>query len=247
MADTEAPVIQIDSNAGEVATKVANWLLDLAIAAQDRFTVSLSGGSTPKILYSKLALPPYKERFPWNKVHWFFGDERFVPKADPLSNYKMVDDAMFSRVPVPAQNVHGVKTEGSDPEAAAADYEKELKRYYGADTLSPDKPLFDVTFLGLGEDGHTASLFPGTAVLKERSKWVSAVVGAKPEARITMTCPVIDSSRFVAFLVTGSAKQEILCQLKAGNPALPSAHVKPVGQIYWFLDEAAAQLLHAKT
>jgi 6-phosphogluconolactonase len=246
MADSEALVIEIEPNPDQVATRVANWLLDLAIAAQERFTVSLSGGSTPKILYSKLAQSPYKERFPWDKVHWFFGDERFVPKGDPLSNYKMVYDAMFSRVPVPEKNIHAVKTEGSDPVAAAADYEQELKRHYGADKLLKERPLFDVTFLGLGEDGHTASLFPGTAVLKERDKWVSAVVGAKPEARITLTYPVIESSRFVAFLVTGSAKQEILCQLKAGNPALPSAHVKPVGQIYWFLDEAAAQLLHAK-
>jgi 6-phosphogluconolactonase len=246
MADSQAPVIEIEANPDQVATKVANWLLDFAIAAHDRLTVSLSGGSTPKILYAKLAQQPYKERFPWDKVHWFFGDERFVPKADPLSNYKMVDEAMFSKVPVPAKNVHAVKTEGSDPVAAAVDYEQELKRYYGADKLSPERPLFDVTFLGLGEDGHTASLFPGTAVLKERDKWVSAVIGAKAEARITLTYPVIESSRFVAFLVTGAAKQEILCQLKAGNPALPSAHVKPVGQIYWFLDEPAAQLLHAK-
>src|SRR5271170_5852415 len=165
MADSEALVIEIEPNPDQVATRVANWLLDLAVASKERFTVSLSGGSTPKILYSKLAQSPYKERFPWDKVHWFFGDERFVPKSDPLSNYKMVYDAMLSRVPVPEKNIHAVNTEGSDPIAAAFDYEQELKRHYGADKLVQERPLFDVTFLGLGEDGHTASLFPGTAVL----------------------------------------------------------------------------------
>jgi 6-phosphogluconolactonase len=247
MVDSASLIIEIEPSPDQVAIKVANWLLDLAMAAKERFTVSLSGGSTPKILYSALAQSPYKERFPWSMVHWFFGDERFVPKTDQLSNYKMVYEAMLSHVPVPEKNVHAVKTEMTDPNLAASDYERELKQYYGADKLDPQRPLFDVTFLGLGEDGHTASLFPGTAVLKERDKWASAVIGAKAEARITLTYPVIESSRFVAFLVTGAGKQEILCQLKAGNPDLPSAHVKPVGQIYWFLDEAAAQLLHAKT
>jgi len=247
MADAKSLIIDVQANAEQVAVKVANWLTDLALVAKDRFTVSLSGGSTPKILYAKLAQAPYKEKFPWSKVHWFFGDERFVPKTDDLSNYKMVNDAMFSHVPIPPENIHGVKTELSDPNSAAADYEAVLKKYYGANKLDPNKALFDITFLGLGEDGHTASLFPGTAVLKEREKWVCAVTGAKPESRITLTYPVIESSRFVAFLVTGAGKQKILCQLKDGDQSLPSAHVKPTGPVYWFLDEAAAQLLHAKT
>jgi 6-phosphogluconolactonase len=246
MVDSESVVIDIQADADRVSIKVADWLLGLALNSKERFAVSLSGGSTPKLLYSKLAQSPYKERFPWERVHWFFGDERFVPKSDQLSNYKMVFDAMLSKAPVPAENIHAIKTEISDPNQAASDYEQELKLYYGFDKLNPARPLFDVTFLGLGEDGHTASLFPGTSVLAERTKWVSAVIGAKPEARITLTYPAIESSRWVAFLVTGKSKQEILCQLKAGNPDLPSAHVKPVGKLYWFLDEAAAQLLHAK-
>jgi|SRR5271170_773777 len=240
------PVIDIQPDAKQVASKVATWLLDLAINGGERFTVSLSGGSTPKLLYSTLAKSPYKERFPWQNVHWFWGDERFVAKTDDLSNYKMVEEALLSRVPVPPQNVHSVNTALATPELAASHYEAELKRYYGADNLDPERPLFDVNFLGLGEDGHTASLFPGSQALEERNRWACAVIGARAEPRITLTYPVLESSRIVAFLVTGKGKEGILRQLKDGDQQLPSAQLKPIGQLYWFLDEAAASLLYVK-
>ena len=145
-------------------------------------------------------------RFPWSRVHWFWGDERFVPHGHPDSNYRMARDALLSRVPVPDDNVHAIPTEGLSPEQAAAAYETTLKRFYGADMLAPDRPLFDVTLLGIGEDGHTASLFPGQPALQEMRRWAVAVIGAKSEPRITLTYPALDSSRDVAFLATGEGK-----------------------------------------
>ena len=130
---------------------------------------------------------------------------------------------------------------GVTPDAAALTYEQELKDFYGASTLRADRPLFDVTFLGLGPEGHIASLFPGTAILKERTHWVGAVIGAKPEPRITLTYPALESSREVAFLATGSAKRAVIEQLLEGDPELPAAHLHPVhGTLRLFVDRAAA-------
>ena len=152
-----------------------NW----QTAKEGVFAVALSGGSTPRRLYEHLAGPPYRDAFPWSRTHWFWGDERFVPHGDAQSNYRMVREALLSRAPIPAINIHPIPTEGVSPEAAAVTYERELKSFYGAKRLDAARPLFDVTLLGLGPDGHTASLFPGTAVLAERDRWVAAVVGVK--------------------------------------------------------------------
>jgi 6-phosphogluconolactonase len=203
-------------------------------------SVCLSGGSTPKRLYELLAAPKYRDTFPWKRMHWFWGDERFLPKDDPLSNYRMVRLAMLEATPIPAENIHPIPTEGLTPEEAAAAYERELKAFYGADRLDRRRPLFDVMLLGLGEDGHTASLFPGIPVLEERTRWVAAVVGAKPEARITLTYPALESSRDLAFLVAGPGKREILAQVRGGTTDLPAARVRPVGRLHWLLDRAAA-------
>jgi 6-phosphogluconolactonase len=174
-------------------------------------------------------------------VHWFWGDERFVPHDSPESNYRMVRQAMLARVPVPAANIHPVPTEGVTPDEAALSYEQQLKDFYGASSLEPARPLFDVTFLGLGPEGHIASLFPGTAILKERKRWVGSVIGAKPEPRITLTYPALESSREVAFLVTGAAKRAVLEQLLQGDPELPATHLHPIhGTLHLFADRAAA-------
>ncbi len=148
-------------SAETLAHDAAEWLCGLAQASDGVFAVCLSGSSAPRRLYEHLADPPFASRFPWNRAHWFWGDERFVPHDDRNSNYRMARDAFLSRVPVPDDNIHAVPTEGSSPDQAATAYEMTLKRFYGADTLAPDRPLFDVTLLGNGEDGHTASLFPG--------------------------------------------------------------------------------------
>lgn len=239
MLKSAQTVIDIQPDAPSLAEKVAEWILKLVQDAEEKFAICLSGGSTPKLLYEALAQKNIATRMPWEKIHWFWGDERFVPKDDPLSNYRMVYEAMLKKCPVPAQNIHAVKTDVGDPKSAAALYEKELQAFYGQDKLDPERPLFDLTLLGLGPDGHTASLFPGTEVLNERIKWAASVVGAKPEPRITLTYPALDSSQAVAFLVTGREKREIARQVLTGSANLPAVKVQPLGTTFWFFDEAS--------
>jgi 6-phosphogluconolactonase len=232
--------LEVLADPDALATRVADWLLAAALEKSGAFAVALSGGSTPKHLYALLASSAYSDKFPWSRAHWFWGDERFVPQHDPLSNYRMVREAMLSHAPIPEANIHAVPIEGLTPDAAASAYEADLKAFYGADTLDPARPLFDVNLLGLGPDGHTASLFPNTAVLGEREKWVAAVVGAKAEARITLTYPALDSSAHVAFLISGQEKQAIFARLRRGDESLPAHHVRPTGDVTWFADQAAA-------
>jgi 6-phosphogluconolactonase len=223
-----------------LAQDVAEWLCGLAQATDRDFSVCLSGGSTPQRLYEKLATPAIASRFPWRRTHWFWGDERFVPHDHPDSNYRMAREALLSQVSIPDENIHAVPTEGLSPDQSAATYETMLKRFHGADTLASDRPLFDVTLLGIGEDGHTASLFPGQPALRENQRWAVAVIGAKAEARITLTYPALDSSRDVAFLATGKEKQGVVARAQAGDRALPAAMVRPVGRLHWFTDRAAS-------
>jgi 6-phosphogluconolactonase len=236
---TEA-ILEILADPEALSRRVADWLLDLAIAQPGAFAVALSGGSTPRLLYRHLAAPPYHDAFPWSRAHWFWGDERFVPPDDAQSNYRMVREALLSHAPIPVTNIHPIPTEGVGPEAAAAAYERELKSFYGAERLDPARPLFDVTLLGLGPDGHTASLFPNTAVLAERERWAAAVIDAKSEARITLTYPALESSRHAAFLVTGSEKQAIFSRLRRSDDKLPAARLHPMAELRWFVDKAAA-------
>jgi 6-phosphogluconolactonase len=231
--------IEILPDPTSLAEHAAEWITAAALAADNPFRVSLSGGSTPKTLYAFLASDRFRTRFPWPRVHWYWGDERFVPYDHPDSNYRMTDEAMLSKVPVPPENVHPIPTDG-DPAAAAQRYERTLQEAYGATTFDPFHPLFDVTLLGLGADGHTASLLPGEPVLEERRRWVAAVSHGRPEVRITMTYPPIESSRRVAFLVAGKEKAEIFGAIRAGNSRVPAARVRPVGELFWFVDRAAA-------
>jgi 6-phosphogluconolactonase len=226
-----------DPNA--LADRVAGWMCTLAVAKDGPFAIALSGGSTPKALYEKLALPPYRDTFPWSRTHLFWGDERFVPHGDALSNYRMVNQALISRVPMPAGNVHAVDIEGLTPPEAARAYEGGLKSFYGADQFEVSRPLFDLVLLGLGPDGHTASLFPNTEVLDERDHWVAAVIGAKAEARITLTYPALASSHHSAFLVAGSEKQPILERLLSDDQTLPASRVSSLGRVRVFADRAA--------
>ncbi len=221
-----------------LARRAAQWIGGLAAASQGRFAICLSGGSTPRRLYQLLAEHPFRSVMPWDRVHWFWGDERLVPWDDKESNYRMAHEAMLSRAPVPAANIHGIATDGT-PEEAAGAYERELKAFYRADVLDPARPLFDVQLLGLGPDGHTASLFPGTSLLDVRDRWVAEIVGARPEPRVTLTYPALESSRHTAFLVAGADKQPMLARVLAGDPALPAARLRPVGSLTWFVDAAA--------
>jgi len=222
-----------------LARHVAEWMTVAALAASGPFRVSLSGGSTPEALYSLLASNGFRERFPWNRVHWYWGDERFAPYDHPESNYRMARQAMLGKVPAPSSNVHPVPVDGT-PDEAALRYEHTLQVAYGATTLDPERPLLDVTLLGLGTDGHTASLLPGEPVLELRRRWVAPVPHGRPEVRVTMTYPVLESSRRVAFLVTGIEKAAIFRSIRAGGSDVPAARLKPQGDLIWFVDRDAA-------
>lgn len=233
------PATEILADAEALAKRAAEWVVERARASSGRFAFCLSGGSTPKRMYQLLAAEPLRDQMPWNRVHLFWGDERFVPHDHPESNFRMANEAMISRVQIPAGQVHPVPGEG-DPAEAARAYETTLKSFYGADSVDPARPLFDVTLLGMGDDGHTASLIPGTSVVDERRAWVAPVRGARPETRITMTYPVLDSSRAVAFLIAGAAKRDMLARVRGGDRSLPAARIAPIGELFFFLDKAAA-------
>jgi len=222
-----------------LAIRVAQWMTGLARAKKGEFAVALSGGSTPRVVYQALAGNGLAKRFPWALVHWFWGDERFVPHEDPLSNYHMAWSAMLAHVPVPEANIHPVPTEGLGVEEAAGAYEATLKRFYGADRLDPERPLFDVVLLGLGVDGHTASLFPQSPVLEVADRWVAPVESQKPP-RITLTYPALESSSHTAFLVTGTEKRSILRGLLQGDRKLPASRLQATGELRFFVDTAAA-------
>lgn len=221
-----------------LARHAAAWMTDAALSTTGPVRVSLSGGSTPKTLYELLAADEFRARFPWPRVSWYWGDERFVPPDHPASNYRMAREAMLAKAPVPPENVHPIPFAGT-PDEAAQRYERTLQEAYGAATLEASRPLFDIMLLGLGADGHTASLLPGEPVLAERRRWVAAVAHGRPEARITLTYPAIESSRRVAFLVAGQEKASILRAIRAGNSEVPAARVRPLGSLSWFIDRAA--------
>ena len=222
-----------------LARRAAEWLCDAANAASGKFAICLSGGSTPRRLYEMLAENPIAARMPWDRVHWFFGDERFVPHTHPDSNLRMVETALFSRAPITRGNIHPIPTEGVTPEKAATDYEQTLQGFYGAASLDSDRPLFGIMLLGLGEDGHTASLFPGNPVLNERRRWTAAVTGGPGHTRITLTYPALNSSALAAFLVAGQSKRDILARALSGDDSLPALGVRPAGRLFWFVDRAA--------
>ena len=232
--------VQVLDTPEMLATAVAEWLVLLFHDAHGPVGVSLSGGSTPKRLYELLATPAFRDRVPWERLHLFFGDERFVPPGDTRSNFRMVSEAMLSKVPVPAGNVHAVPTEDVTPEGAAEQYAAAMARFYGGAALDAGRPMFGVTLLGLGTNGHTASLFPGEAVLDETARWAAPVSPPGEPTRITMTYPAINSSRQVAFLVAGADKKEMLGRLRAGDSSIPAGRVRPVGELHVFADRAAA-------
>ena len=231
--------IEILEDPPALARRVAEWMMATVLAAKAPCRISLAGGSTPKMLYGLLASDPFRDRFPWSKVSWYWGDERFVPPDHPESNYRMAREAMLARVPVPPESVHPIPTDGN-PEDAARSYERTLQAAYGAGTLDPARPVFDIMLLGIGTDGHTASLLPGDPALDERRRWVVPVARGRPEVRITLTLPAIESSRHVAFLAEGKSKAPILAAVRAGGSQLPAAQVRPVGELLWFVDRAAA-------
>lgn len=217
-----------------------------AARERGRFAVALAGGSTPEGLYRRLAAEPYRNRVDWSSVQVFWGDERCVPSDDAASNYRMAREALLDRVPVSPANIHRIRGE-AEPAVAAREYEAILREWFGV-LEGPPRPGegFDFLLLGLGSDGHTASLFPGSPALLERERWVLPQRGpVPPHWRVTVTPVVIRAAREVTFLVTGGEKAGALCRALEGNggPSETPARVvlPPEGIIRWLVDSAAAR------
>jgi 6-phosphogluconolactonase len=211
-----------------------------AVSQRSHFTIALSGGSTPKRLYELLANADqeYFSQIPWDQVQFFWTDERHVGPDHPDSNYRMVNEAMLSKVPLESAQVHRMLGELTDPDEAALRYESELSK-----TFDSEPPRFDLVLLGLGNDGHTASLFPGTTALQEQNRLVTAPWVEKLNShRLTMTLPLLNNAAAIVFLVSGADKSDILSQVLDGpSGKLPAQSIRPVnGNLIWLVDRAAA-------
>lgn len=241
----ERPEIVVCDNSAALSRAAAERVeaaIDEAVAQGGRCSVALSGGSTPRALYRLLADPtaPFRRHIPWPQVHLFWGDERHVPPDHPDSNYLMVRDTLLRSISIPEANVHRVEGELADAAQAARAYEAELRSFFGAE------PRFDIVLLGLGEDAHTASLFPGSAALDERQRWVAApFVAAQSAHRITLTPPVLNAAGLALFLVSGTAKARPLRDVLEGerDPKRFPAQIVAAQRNLWLADrDAAAQL-----
>ena len=233
--------VRVYSAPGALCSAAAEDFFQLVIATLAKApacNVSLSGGSTPKSLYALIAQRAAEDDalrgIDWNRVHFFFGDERCVPPTHADSNYRMVSETLLSRGTFPESNVHRIKTELA-PEVAAQQYEDELRSYFGG------VPAFDLSWLGMGPDGHTASLFPDTAAVSEKNKLVVPNLVPKLDAtRVTLTFPVFDAAHKVQFLVTGGDKASMLKKVLVAREDFPSGEIRPAGKLEWLLDVAAA-------
>ncbi|HUS00129.1 MAG TPA: 6-phosphogluconolactonase [Chitinophagaceae bacterium] len=236
--------LHIHKDAEETTLAVADWITSLiqkTLEVKDKFCIALSGGETPKKLYQALASDPYREKINWSRLHIFWGDERYVPFTDECSNAKMAYDNLLSKVKVPAEQVHKIWTDVS-PEESAKHYEKILHQYF-----DDKQTTFDLVLLGMGEDGHTLSLFPDAEIVPGVNTWVTAVHSKKKGDRITLMPPVVNRSSAVAFLITGDNKAKVLHQILKE----PEQHnyraqlIQPLNnELYWFADKNAAQYLN---
>jgi len=225
--------LEIVRDAGALAARAAEIIAGRVRVARYPFRILLSGGSTPRATYRLLA----EMDLDWDCTELFFGDERFVPPDHPDSNYRMVRENLLTGGKVNPRKLLAIPTDVT-PDSAAARYDEVLRQQYGASRLEPGVPLFHLTLLGLGDDGHTASLLPGQPVLQERERWVAAVPHGRAEPRITVTYPALDSSELILFLVSGQAKRDALAQARGGS--LPAGGIKPQGEVLWLVDRAAA-------
>lgn len=233
--------ILVVDDAEALAATAARRLI-ARVNAQPRAAVCLTGGSSPQGLYRLLAEAPWRNEVPWDRVHWFIGDDRFVPQTDPLSNMGAVRRLLLDRVDAPRQNIHPMATDTGDPEAAARLYEDDLKTFYGTPALDPARPLFDLVLMGLGGDGHTASLFPQSPALDETDRWVLGIAKAGMEPfvpRVTLTFPTLASTHEMLFLIDSADKRAILASVLAGED-LPAARAYADGALTWLIVRAAA-------
>lgn len=231
----------------DTAAQTLSSLAEKAIDERGQFAMSLSGSYTPKGLYLLMASAGYQELFDWHKMHFFWGDERWVPPDDPKSNYRMVAEALLTKIDIPMENIHPVKTREKNCQTSAALYEKELISFFGL--KQGEIPRLDVALLGLGQDGHVASLFPRDPAIEETKR---LVIGVSPEQtveeRVTVTLPVINEARCVIFLISGTEKARALYNVMEGEgEVVPAMKVSPrKGSLLWIADKQAASLLKIK-
>jgi 6-phosphogluconolactonase len=228
------------ADAAALANSAADRVLARIAANDGRVTICLTGGSSPTELYRLLATDPYRNQIPWDRVHWFIGDERFVPASDPLNNMGMARRIFLDRC-APTANIHPIPTDVADPKEAARRYESELQSFYGANELVASRPLFDVVLMGVGPDGHTASLFPDYPAIEEIERWVVGVPQAHVEPfvpRVTLTLPALNSCREMLFEVAGAEKRTILTRVLDGEN-LPANRARSTGETIWLVDQAA--------
>jgi len=223
-----------------LAQAAAERVMARIVSNKARVAICLTGGSSPKQLYQLLATDTYRNRIPWDRVHWFIGDERFVGPDDPLNNMGTARRIFLDRL-APAANIHPIPTDTSDPDVAARRYESELQSFHGANALDPARPLFDVVLMGVGPDGHTASLFPDYPAIEETRRWVVGVPKAHVEPfvpRVTLTLPALNSCREMLFEVAGAEKRAILTRVLDGEN-LPANRARSTGETIWLVDRAA--------
>lgn len=241
----EVIVIEDAATLAETAAQAIAECAQESVAARGRFTLALAGGSTPRATYERLAQPPLRDRVPWEHTWVFFGDERGVPADHPDSNFRMASQALLLKVPIPAGQIARIRGEAEDPETAAAEYGRRLSAVF--ESKRGQLPRFDLILLGMGVDGHTGSLFPGSPVLKEVFRPVAAVhaAAAAIPQRFTFTLPLINAAARVMFLVAGAEKAKVLKSvLREPTSGLPAALVRPIdGRLTWLLDRAAAALI----
>jgi 6-phosphogluconolactonase len=231
--------LEVVADKAALAAAAAERIAARLAVVKERGAVCLTGGSTPRDLYALLA---GREDLPWDRLHWFLTDERFVPPTDPLSNFRMCREALFDRAPIPAANIHPFATDAASPDEAARRYEADLQRFYGAERLVAGRSLFDVVIMGMGPDGHTTSLFPGKPAVEETARWAVGVPEAGWEPfvpRVSLTLPVLASCQDMLFLISGSRKRNALGRVLAGE-ALPSGRARSDGALITLADRAAA-------
>ena len=228
-----AGTLEVVKDADALARRVADIIAGQLRVASYPFRIVLSGGSTPRATYQLLS----REEIDWDCAELFFSDERFVPPDHPDSNYRMVRESLLVGGRVNPRKLLTIPTDGT-PQSAADRYDETLRQQYGAGTLEVGVPLFHLALLGLGDDGHTASLLPGQPVLQERERWAAPVPNGRPEPRISLTYPALESSALILFLVSGAGKRDALAQARAGVG--PAGGLKPQGEVLWLVDQAAA-------
>ncbi|MCP3370838.1 6-phosphogluconolactonase [Bradyrhizobium cajani] len=240
MSAADQPKLIVAADAEALAQAAAERVMARIAANRSRIAICLTGGSSPKKLYQLLGSDVWYEKIPWDRVHWFIGDERFVGESDPLNNMAVARATFLDRS-APSGHIHPIPTMVENPERSAEAYARELQAFYGSDRLDPSRPLFDMVLMGAGPDGHTASLFPGYPEIEETGRWVVGVPKANVAPfvpRVSLTLPVLASCREMLFEIAGHDKQPILTRLLNGEN-LPALRARSKGETVWLVDQAA--------